>query len=837
MAKRSPIASRNRTQLFIKKLFKFRIFKQKRLASKGKSKNSNPLLENFLKTQLKKFGGWYLWWSRVSTKSPSSAKIEKTKSTPKPLKPSRLSSQRTVFRINSPLNGWSLFDLWSSLEIPSWWPEFEWPQLKLPFKISTPQLPQTPSPRLSFKLSLSHRRRLILVGVVVLLVTGATTYQFVLKDLPHPTELRDGHQNLTTRILSRDGDVLFRIYEDENRTLTSLDNIPQHMKDATIAIEDKNFYQHHGFSIRGIIRAAITNTQEDEITQGGSTITQQLVKNRLLTPEKTIQRKLRELVLSVWTETQYSKDEILEMYFNQVAYGGATYGVEEAAQRYFGKSVSQLDLAESAMLAGLPQAPSVYSPFGSTPDLAKQRQLEVLRRMVEDHYISQEQADEAFREQLVYRQDVIDIQAPHFVMYVRKLLAEQYGEAVVAQGGLEVTTTLDLALQNEAQEIVTDEVDALARLRVSNGAALITHPKTGEILAMIGSKDYFDFEHDGQVNVTISPRQPGSSIKPLTYALALSNGKSPGTIIDDSPVVYQTLGSPPYSPKNYDGKFHGKVTLREALASSYNVPAVKTLAEVGVLNMIDRGEDMGIDTWQDKSRFGLSLTLGGGEVTMADMTELYSTFANYGQTVELNPILEVRDAHGETLYRNTCALDNRGCPVTNNLTAAVAYQITDILSDNQARTPAFGPFSVLSIPGQEVAVKTGTTNNLRDNWTIGYTTDYLVAAWVGNNDNTPMSYVASGITGASPIWNKLIRLTLSEDDPHIFPVPDELVEVEICAKTGTLTCTGCPQTTTELFVVGTEPTQRCSAEWFEEKDEAESAENANRDQLLQGANF
>lgn len=660
-------------------------------------------------------------------------------------------------------------------------------------------------------------------------------YLFVFKDLPSPQELVKRKQIVTTRILDRNEELLFRVYEDENRTLVKLEDIPTHTIQATIAIEDQDFYTHRGFSVRGIIRAAIANAQGKPV-QGGSTLTQQLVKNRLLTPERTIQRKVRELLLSVLVEGTYTKDQILEMYMNQVAYGGATYGIEEAAQTYFGKPVNQLSLAESAMLAGLPAAPSAYNPFGPTPELAYVRQREVLRRMVEEEFITLEIAAAAEQEQLAFRNNVIDIQAPHFVMYVRKLLAEEYGDDLVSQGGLEVRTTLDLPLQNETQKIVTEEVEKLERLRVNNGAALVTNPETGEVLAMVGSKNYFDFENDGQVNVTLRPRQPGSSIKPLTYAIAMEQGKSPYSIINDAPVRYDIPGSEPYAPKNYDGKFHGRVTLRQALASSYNIPAVKLLAEVGVNTMIDKAEAIGISTWQDRSRFGLSLTLGGGEVLMTELSQIYGTFANDGYTEPLNPILEIKDSTGKVLYRNECALDGINCVKERNIDPRVAYQITDILSDNRARTPAFGPQSVLHIPDQQVAVKTGTTNNLRDNWTIGYTSDVLVAVWVGNNDNTPMSYVASGITGASPIWNNIIRLTLDEENPHTFDVPEGLIKVEICEQTGTLTCSGCPRTIEAYYVPGTEPTQQCSPWQFRPKP-SPNPEDANRDQILDGVSF
>lgn len=683
-----------------------------------------------------------------------------------------------------------------------------------------------------------YQRHFFTIGIsliATLLISGGSygVYESVFKDLPVPTELTHREQQLTTKILDRNGNVLFRIYADENRTLVPLNRVSPYLIQATIAIEDQSFYDHYGISVAGITRALKSNLQGQHV-QGGSTITQQLVKMRLLSPERTLSRKIREAILAVLVERTYTKDEILEMYLNQVAYGGSTYGIEEAANRYFNKSAADLTLAESALLAGLPQAPSAYTPFGTTPELAKNRQYDVLRRMVEDGYITQEQADFAAQEELALANSAIEIQAPHFVMYVKQLLTEMYGDEVLSTGGLEVRTSLDLNLQNAAQLQVADEVAKLQRLRVTNGAALVTNPNTGEVLAMVGSTNYFDFEHGGQVNVTTRPRQPGSSIKPLTYSMALEQGLSPSSLIDDTPITYQVAGSRPYSPRNYDGQFHGRVSLREALGSSYNIPAVKLLASLGVNAMIDKAQAMGIDTWGDRSRFGLSLTLGGGEVTMTDLAEMYGTFANYGSTKDLNPILEVRDAQGKSLYRNTCALDHReaDCNKRRTLDARVAYQITDILSDNRARTPAFGPQSVLAIPNQQVAVKTGTTNNLHDNWAIGYTSDRLVAVWVGNNDNSPMSYVASGVTGASPIWNNIMRLVLDDTQPHHFATPESvgLLKVAVCVRTGTLACSACPEVREEYFVPGTQPTTSCNSEHFAAKpnERTESVGGPNR---------
>lgn len=668
--------------------------------------------------------------------------------------------------------------------------------------------------------------------IFTLLIVGGSwfIYDYVFKDLPSVLDLTQKKPLQTTRILDRNGKVLFRIYEDENRTLIPLSAVSPNLIEATIAIEDKDFYRHHGFSLVGITRALVANSQEETIKQGGSTITQQLVKNRLLTPERTVQRKIKELLLSVVAEGVYNKDEILEMYLNQVPYGGSTYGAEEASWKYFNKSARDLNLAEAALLAGLPAAPSIYSPFGSNPELAFARQEEVLRRMLEDGYITREQLEEAKDTEIIFAEDKIDIEAPHFVMYVKKLLAEKYGEDVLLTSGFEVRTTLDLDLQREVEEILFLELIRLRSLNVGNGAVVVTQPETGEILAMVGSKDYFDFANDGQVNVTLRPRQPGSSIKPLTYAIALESGKTPSTMIDDSPVVYHSVGSPPYAPQNYDGRFHGRVTLREALASSYNIPAVKTLAEIGVDTMINIAEEAGISTWKDRSRFGLSLTLGGGEVTMLDLAQMYGSFANEGNSVKINPLLEVHTSDGKTWYENDCVFDRDKCFEKEVFLPETAYLISNILSDNSARSPAFGLYSVLNIPEQQVAVKTGTTNSLRDNWTIGYTSDRLVAVWVGNNDNTPMSNVASGITGASPIWNKAMRLLLDDESPHEFEIPEGLVEIYICKTTGTLPCEQCPYVGKEIFIEGQEPKFACNENSFVEK-----TDEAGRDQLGSGS--
>ncbi len=620
-----------------------------------------------------------------------------------------------------------------------------------------------------------------------LISLGGFSY-WIVYDLPDPSQLIERRQILSTKIYDRNNQLLYKIYRQQNRTLVDLDEIPLSLIQATVAIEDAEFYQHHGFSLKGISRAALANLKEGK-SEGGSTITQQLVKNTLLSPEKTLRRKVKEIILAVLVERLFTKDEILQMYFNEVPYGGTAYGAEEAAQKYFGKSVQDLDLAQSALLAGLPASPTRYSPFGAHPELAKERQALVLRRMYQESFIGKSEEEKALNQEMVFAPNKNIIKAPHFVLWVKELLVEEFGQRMVEEGGLEVLTSLDLPLQEEAEEVVSREVEKIGRLNVSNGSALITNPQTGEVFAMVGSKNYFDTNIDGNVNITLRERQPGSTIKIINYAVALSNGFSPATIISDTPITYQLPYSESYSPRNYDDRFHGSIPLRVALASSYNVPAVKVLAAFGVERMVEMGQKMGISNWDDPSRFGLSLTLGGGEIKMVDLAVAYGTLANQGVKTELDPLLLVKNANGKILHHTQKTLVERQEKV---LDEKIAFMLTDILKDNWARTPAFGPNSLLNIDGHpNVAVKTGTTQNLRDNWTIGYTTDFLVAAWVGNNDNAPMSRVASGVTGASPIWNQITRLTLEKIPDQPFPIPEGIKKVAICAQNGTLPCSNC----------------------------------------------
>ena len=617
--------------------------------------------------------------------------------------------------------------------------------------IKLPRLPRIASTTISLSF-IGTRARYFLTGVVATLIVFSIWQSYVfVKELPSPYSIGKINYPQSSHIYDRNGKLLYEIYKSQNRTPIALSRLPTDLIEATIAIEDKDFYRHNGIApISGILRAIKENVANKTL-QGGSTITQQLVKSALLTPDRTIKRKFKEIILALWTEKVYSKDKILEMYLNQVPYGGSSYGIEEAAKTYFGKEAKELTLEEAAMLAGLPQAPSIYSPYND-PEAAKQRRNEVLRAMEKEKYIDHETRVFAEKTEITVLPPKTSIKAPHFVFYVKSQLEDKYGISTVEEGGLRVTTTLDLDIQEEVEKILKEELANLEYLNVTNGAILVTRPQTGEIIAMAGSRDYFE-EEDGAFNVTTALRQPGSSIKPIMYSLALQKGFTAATIIDDSPVAFNSPGSPPYVPVNYDGKFHGKVPLRLALANSYNVPAVKTLEKVGVSDFIDYAEKLGISTWTDRSRYGLSLTLGGGEVTMVDMATAFGVLANNGYKIPLSYYLKVTGQDNFSTEFHPFKI--------REMDSSISYIVSDILADNFARVQAFGGNSQLEIPGYKVAVKTGTTNDKKDNWTIGYNPDFLVTVWVGNNDNTPMNpYLTSGITGAAPIFNRVMSYLL-----------------------------------------------------------------------------
>lgn len=641
------------------------------------------------------------------------------------------------------------------------------------------------------------------ISVVLLLLGSFVILPLFAFNLPSPDKIvrREG---FSTKILDRNGEILYDIFADQKRTPIDIKDVPDHLKNATIAIEDKNFYKHEGFDpfgiLRGLSRCLLGRCQ------GGSTLTQQLVKNVILTSERSLLRKVKEFVLAIQIERKYSKDEILQMYLNEAPYGGTAWGVAAASETYYGKDVNDLNLVESAILAGLPQRPTYYSPYSTNPDAYIDRAKQVLRRMREDGFITDDQEKQAIEALpgFEFQEKGANFKAPHFVLYVQEILEERYGETIVQQGGLKVTTTLDLELQEKAQEIVKEEIaKSEEKYHITNGAAVVLDPQTGEILAMVGSKDFNAPDYDGQVNVTLSLRQPGSAIKPFTYVTGFKKGYTPSTLLMDVPTEFPGgAGQPTYKPVNYDGKYRGPMHMRYALGNSVNVPAVKMLAMVGIKDMLETAYEMGITslppTDETLRRVGLSVTLGGGEVRLLDLTSGYSVFANQGFRAEPVAVLKVEDQKGKILEQTEPEKEKRV------LTPEQAYLIADILSDNNARLIVFGPNSLLNIPGRQVLVKTGTTNDRRDNWAVGGETQRMVGVWVGNNDNSPMLGIASGVSGASPIWRRILLASLDGLPSHSFEVPGGVVTAAVDEVSGYAAHDGYPSRI-EKFVDGTQP--------------------------------
>lgn len=652
----------------------------------------------------------------------------------------------------------------------------------------------------------------VFFGLVAMIIGTIFAFVIFARDLPSPYKLTSRDASLSTKIYDRTGKLLYDIYGDKNRALVKWNELPPYVKQATISVEDKDFYKHSGFSPVGILRSVV-NIFVFRNLQGGSTITQQVVKNTLLSSERTLPRKIKEFILSIQVERKYTKDEILQIYLNEVPYGGTAWGIESAAQTYFNKEAKDLTLLEAVVLAGLPQRPSYYSPYGTNPKAYIDRADAVARRMREDGYITSAQ-EQTLRKQIPnvkFAGNQNGIRAPHFVFYVRDQLVDRYGEKFVEQGGLRVTTTLDLELQDKAQKIVSDEITDLKDYKVGNGAAVVMDPKTGQILSMVGSKDYFAKNYDGQVNVTTALRQPGSALKPFTYATAFKSGYTPATVLMDVPTEFPGgIGQPPYKPVNYDGKFRGPVQVRFALGNSFNIPAVKMLALVGVKNMLRTAYDSGLSSLEptddNLKRFGLAITLGGGEVRLLDLTNAYGTLAANGTAHTPVSILKVEDRNGRVLEEKK---DFKGKDV---LGRDITFLVSHILSDNNARSAAFGSSSFLNIPGKTVAVKTGTTDDKRDNWAVGYTPSYVVGVWVGNNDNSTMdSRIASGVTGATPIWSEIMQAVLAGKKNENFAKPDNVNALEIDALGGGLPCRDLPKRS-EYFIKGTEPTRDCLVE-------------------------
>jgi len=604
-----------------------------------------------------------------------------------------------------------------------------------------------------------------LVGVFILFVIAVFIY--FAKDLPSPGKINTRFVAESTRIYDRTGQhILYDIHGEEKRTQISFSLIPDAVKYATISLEDQDFYNHKGIKLTSIIRAALADILHLGAAQGGSTITQQLIKNSLLTTERTFTRKIKEVILSIELEQKFSKDDILGMYLNEIPYGSNAYGIEAAAQTFFGKHAQDLTLDEAAMLAALPKAPTYYSPLGTHQDNLKARQELALQKMVTAGYITQEQADEAKNMDVFGKlaKSTENISAPHFVMYVKDYLANKYGDQAIEQDGLKVYTTLDWNMQQAAEKAVKEGSDSnTTKYKAENAALVAMDPKTGQILAMVGSKDYFDTSIDGQVNVSIRNRQPGSSMKPYVYLTAFQKGYTPETQFWDVDTNFSTDSGKSYDPKNYDNKNRGPLQMKDALAMSLNVPAVETLYLAGVKDSIDTARKMGITTLADPDQYGLSLVLGGGEVKLVDHVNAYGTFATGGIHHDKVNILRIEDAKGQILEQYKSNDGNR--VIDEKYVSMIDY----IMSTNSLRAPVFGNNNPLSFTDRQVAAKTGTTNEWRDGWTIGYTPSLVAGVWAGNNDNSTMAQGADGIYVAAPIWRNFMNEALKNYAIEKFP--------------------------------------------------------------------
>ena len=657
--------------------------------------------------------------------------------------------------------------------------------------------------------------RIILgLAAVVWVAAMVAVYFWLLDDLPSPANWPAGTVAPSTILYDRRGRVLYEIMDPHagRNQPVPLAEIPAWLRQATVATEDASFYGNPGVDMRAIVRAVWINLRGGEVLSGGSTLTQQLARNLLLSPEeraeRTLTRKLRESILAYRLARTLSKDQILELYLNQIYYGNLAYGVEAAARIYFGKSVRELDLAECALLAGLPQAPAIYDPL-TDPEAARERQRVVLGLMQKHGDVEAAQAEAAAEEELAFAATPFPIRAPHFVMYVWEMLRQEFGEEAIYRQGLRVYTTLDVDLQDRARDIARYHLQELSTPRpgepahnVSDAAVVALDAHTGDIWVMLGSPDYFEAAIDGAVNVTLMPRQPGSAIKPITYAAALGRDYTPATMLLDVRTTFRTREGDAYVPVNYDRTYHGPVLLRQALACSLNMVAVKVLEHIGVPELVALAQQLGITTLQDPQRFGLALTLGGGEVRLLELSAAYGAFATGGLRVEPRAILRVEDASGEVLW--TAAEVER----ERVLDERVAFWITDIRAVDRARITAFGEGSALAL-SRPAAAKTGTTTDWRDNWTVGYTPDWVVGVWAGNADNSPMVDV-SGIDGAAPIWHDLMEELLKGTAVHEFATPPGIVGVEICADSGLLPNEHCPHRRREWFIAGEEPQRTCS---------------------------
>lgn len=651
--------------------------------------------------------------------------------------------------------------------------------------------------------------RIIALGIFLMAIIFVY-YSFT---LPDPNKLLSRSVPESTKIYAREGEVLYEIHGEAKRTLISFEEIPQTVKDATVAVEDRDFYKHGGISARGVLRSLLVDIFSGSKRQGGSTITQQFVKNALLSNEKKISRKIKEVILSLEIDARYSKTDILKLYLNEIPYGRNAYGIEAASQTYFNKSAKNLNLAESAYLTALPQAPTFYNPSGPNRKALDNRQKSILGLMKDQGYISEDQYKQALEAKVEFSQIKTAINAPHFVLYVQDYLANKYGEKTLEEGGLKVYTTLDYKMQKIAEDAITEGVEKDSKKYGANNAALVAiSPKTGQILAMVGSKDYFgkplpegchpgkDCLFEPNVNVALSERQPGSSFKPYAYVTAFKKefGYSPASMLMDVTTDFGKYGNKNYKPHNYNGNSYGPVSMRQALAGSLNVPAVKTLALVGPENVIQTAKSLGITSpLQD---CGLSLVLGGCEVKLIDHVAAFSALANGGERHEKTPILKILDKSGNTLEeyedKKSRVLDNQA-----------VYELTSIMTDNAARSYIFGANSPLILPGRPVAAKTGTTQNWHDGWTLGFTPSLAAGVWAGNNDGTLLKKGADGVLVAAPIWNKFMREALKDTPVEEFKRPEGVKNIIVDSVSGKLPTEFTPETKSEVFADYSVPTE------------------------------
>ncbi len=614
---------------------------------------------------------------------------------------------------------------------------------------------QPKTPKKGFFKKLFKKYWLYIVALILLLgIAFIALVAWYSKDLPDVNKLIDRSSPLSTKIYDNKGEtLLYEVHGPEQRTLVTISELPDYVKQATIAIEDKDFYNHGGISIKGIIRGQIVPRLSGQRAQGGSTLTQQFVKNAILTNERRVSRKIKEWVLSYRIEKKFTKDEILQLYLNEIPYGGSAYGIESAAHYYFDKPAKDLTLGEAAVLAALPQSPTYLSPFGNNKNKLITRQHTVLNLMVDQGYISQEKADEAKQQELKFKKRAENMRAPHFVTYVKQQLEEEYGTTMVEQSGWKITTSLDWEMQQAAERAVAEVAPKNKEKYDADNAALVAiDVASGDIKAMVGSKDFFDDEIDGQVNVAVADRQPGSSIKPIVYLTAFIKGYRPDTILFDLATKFGIKADgTPYKPLDYDGKERGPVSIRQALAGSLNIPAVKVLYLAGVKSVTDLATQLGYTTLTNPDRYGLSLVLGGAEVKLLEHVNAYAAIAREGVVQDYRPILKIEDAKGEIVKENK---ENKGRRVVDKKYTRI---LSDVMSDNSARAFIFGEANFLTLPDRPVAAKTGTTNDYHDAWTVGFTPDIAVGVWVGNSDNRAMKPGADGSVVAAPIWNKFMR--------------------------------------------------------------------------------